>query len=126
MSAADPRLMGARMSAVFILTRDLEAMTAFYRDVLGLRLAYGEAGQFSFFETSPGGVQIALYPGRRAEAPAEPYWFTVLDVTDIERVAASLRASGVAVSAIEDVPFGRAAQFADPEGNRIEIHQPVA
>ncbi len=116
-----------RLSHVFLLARDLEALASFYRDTLGLAVVYEEPGACCFLDL--GGPRLALYPGRSGRAhPADPPadWFLVLDVEDVERTAADLRERGVEVEPVRAVPFGRAADLTDPEGNRIELHQPDA
>src|SRR3982751_1384802 len=100
-------LSGGRISYIFILVHDLPAMLAFYRDILGFRVHYAEADRFAFLSLG-GAPQIALYPGRTADAEARGNWFFVIDVDDIDAAAARLSGMGVAVSGITDVPNGRA------------------
>jgi predicted enzyme related to lactoylglutathione lyase len=119
-------LTDATLSYLFILVSDLAGMVRFYRDVLGLRLAYFAEGEFAFFQTGGQGPQLALYPGRLAEVTETPHWFIVLDVPALEPVIELLRSQGVSVGEIEAVPYGRAVQFSDPEGNRFELHEPAA
>lgn len=111
---------------LFILSLDLQRLLSFYRDVLGFTVLYQEEGQFAFLRLGDSGPDIALYPGRTTQQAEAPHWFIVINVDDIKTVAASLRAKGVAVSDIHDVPNGRAATFNDPDGNLIEIHQPTS
>ncbi|HVZ39251.1 MAG TPA: VOC family protein [Candidatus Kapabacteria bacterium] len=113
-----------RVSHVFITVCDFSAMVRFYRDVLGLRLLYSDEESHAFFSLSDNtDFQLALYSGRKSRGEDRSQWFMVVDVDDIEHVVAGLRAGQVDVGAIEDVPFGRAATFEDPEGNIIEVHQ---
>jgi len=44
-------------------------------------------------------------------------------VADIEEACDQLAARGVAVSAIEDLPWGRFVHFADPDGNKWAVQQ---
>lgn len=117
-------LTGGHIRYLFILTRDLARMQAFYADTLGFHVAYAEAGQFAFLSLPGGGADIALYPGRSTPDTADPHVFVVINVTDLDGAVAHLRAQGVAVEGITPVPYGRAATFKDPEGNLIELHQP--
>src|SRR2546428_645442 len=50
---------------VGVRTSDLAKLTAFYRDVVGLRLTVAYAGVVSIFEV--GDVDLFLEPGRRGE-----------------------------------------------------------
>ena len=119
-------LAGGSMSYLFIMVWDFATMAGFYRDVLGLEVVAFEEGRFAFFQTDLGGPQLALYPGRSRNAAAANHWFFAFNVPDIESTVATLLERGVRVGPIESVPFGRAAQFLDPEGNAIEMHQPDA
>ncbi|MCW5689123.1 MAG: VOC family protein [Pseudolabrys sp.] len=47
----------------------------------------------------------------------------VIETDDIASARERIHKGGIAISAIEPVPFGRAAMLRDPEGNMIEIHQ---
>jgi predicted enzyme related to lactoylglutathione lyase len=100
-------------------------MLSFYRDTLGFDVPYSADGEFAFLRMSRDREpEIALYPGRASNQGGDNHWFVVIDVDDIERAVAGLQERGVAVGAIEDVPYGRAATFRDPEGNIIEVHEP--
>ncbi|MQA97624.1 MAG: hypothetical protein GEV11_24485 [Streptosporangiales bacterium] len=122
MEAPRGRLVRGRISHLFLKVRDLDAMVAFYHDILGFRIDYHVAGEAAFLSLG-GGIRLAFYPGRTAEA-AERDWFLVIDVDDVERSAADLAAAHVEVTPVENVPYGRAATLRDPDGNVIEIHQP--
>ncbi len=123
-SAPGP-LAAGRISCIFIHVHDVQGMFTFYRDILGLRVCYAEDGLCAFLDLPNGeGPQIALYSGRERSSNAENHWFIIIDVPGIDAVAERLRRLGVAVGPIEPVPYGRAAQFKDPEGNVIEIHEP--
>ena len=101
-------------------------MASFYRDILGFDVVYMEEGNCSFLRPGNAGPMIALYPGRESPDDRRAHWFVVIDVENIEKSVEALRQRSVDVSPIEDVPNGRAARFLDPEGNRIEIHQPTS
>ena len=109
------------ISHLFLTVRDFDRMVSFYRDSLGLAPVAFEAGAFAFFALGEG-ARIALYPGRMDNESCG-FWFIVIDVADVERARSELMDRGVAVGAIEPVPYGRAAMLQDPEGNAIEIHQ---
>jgi predicted enzyme related to lactoylglutathione lyase len=117
-------LAGGHIRYLFILTRDLARMQAFYADTVGFKVAYAEAGQFAFLSLPAGGADVALYPGRSTPDTADPHVFVVINVTNPDAAVTHLRAQGVAVDGVNPVPYGRAATFKDPEGNLIELHQP--
>lgn len=119
------RIPGARISHIFIAVNDLPKMAAFYRGVLGFEVLYQDEGA-SVFLALPGQryPQIALTaaPSRRGDGH-DQHWFIVIETDDIVPVRERIHKDGMAISAIEPVPFGRAAMLLDPEGNMIEIHQ---
>ena len=115
------------ISYLFLTVRDLAVMRAFYEETLGYEITYAQDDVFAFLRLRGGpGPQIALYPGRETVTEEEPHWFVCVDVRDIEGAVARLGELGVDVTDILEVPFGRAATFQDPEGNVIQIHEPVA
>lgn len=109
---------------------DLARIVAFYRDALGLPVAF----EFRRDDGSLGGVYFRL--GRRTfleffedagaapTPPAAGYRHICLEVDDIQATVGAMRARGVAVS---DPTLGRdqswQAWTADPDGHRIELHQ---
>lgn len=124
-------LAGGRLSYLFLVVHDLDPMLAFYRDTLGLAVVFESPGACAFLRLG-GGAQLGLYA--REAVGAEPgegltRWDAALpgvtwDVPDLELACAALREHGVEVSDVVAVPAGRAAMFLDPEGNKLEIHQP--
>lgn len=125
-TSTDPSgpMVGGRLSAIFVYVGELAEMVRFYRDTVGFEVTY-EKTDLCTFLAFPGDsrVELALYAGRADTSTVEPHWFCVIDVPDIEAAAAGLRDRGVSIGPMENVPYGRAATFSDPEGNVIEIHE---
>ena len=106
----------------FLRAADPAALSAWYRDCLGLdaggELWQQEAGPtvFAPFESETD------YFGSRTQQ-------TMLNfrVRDLDAMVAQLRAAGADVAPeTEDMPgIGRFAWVRDPEGNRIELWQPA-
>lgn len=117
-------IQSGRISYIFLRVYDLECMVAFYRQTLGFRLLYEDTGVCGFLAlpdaTEP---QIALYSGKETPGPENDSWFFVIDVDDLDVVAARFSAHRIDTAGIFDVPYGRALQFRDPEGNLIQLHQ---
>jgi glyoxylase I family protein len=114
--------------ACFVVS-DLERSLAFYRDQLDLPEA------FSFINDAGHRHGVYLYLGERnfielfegtlgTPAEQQSYKHICLEVDDLEATVAAMRAQGVEVS---DPKLGRdqswQAWIADPDGNRIELHQ---
>jgi len=122
---SDGALAGGRLSYLFVSVRDHGRMLAFYRDVLGFAVEFEVPGEIAFLRLAgDGGPQIAMSSGETPEVDQARHWFLVVDVTGIDAVAEDLRSRGVEVGEIENVPYGRAVTFPDPEGNLLEIHEP--
>ena len=118
-------LAGGRLSYLFLSVRDYAGMLAFYRDVLGFAVEFEAPGEIAFLRLEGDtGPRIAISVGDTPEPSAARHWFLVIDVTGIDAVADSLRSQGLEIGDIEDVPYGRAVIFPDPEGNLLEIHEP--
>jgi predicted enzyme related to lactoylglutathione lyase len=114
----------ASVHAIVIYVRDLDGMTSFYRDVLGMAVEH-QTDHYAELRPAGGGAHVALHSGRAVGAMSEPHWFMELKVRNIDHAAAELRARGVEVGDVQERPFGRFAPFVDPEGNRLELEQPA-
>lgn len=80
------------LGQIAIPVRDVARATAFYRDVLGLRFLFAAEPSMAFFDC--GGVRLMLSVSETPELqpPGSVLYYRV---ADLERSAASLRASGV-------------------------------
>jgi len=47
-------------------------------------------------------------------------------VRNLERMLEQLRRGGIKIEKVEDYDYGRFAWITDPEGNRIELWEPIA
>ena len=125
---------------VRLLVTRFEETFAFYRDVLGLTLTWGEAdGHFASFE-APGGSGIGLFrrdlmaqavgtAGLPDAAPCQDRVALILRVEGLDAIARSLTDRGVAlVSPPRDMAdWGiRVVHVRDPDGTLIELFEPMA
>lgn len=100
---------------------DMDRAVAFYRDTLGVRSDFIEAGAFwTEFDCQP--VALALC------APGEGDWkgtpAAALAVMDVRAKVEELRAKGVPILAEpEETSVCYMAFVADPDGNRVCLHQ---
>ena len=105
--------------------RDFDAMVAWYRDVLGLTVAWLEPGEFCTLATSEGGAVLALatdHPGRIGDVPGRG-WTPNVAVDDFDATIERLRSLEVTFDAEEEgADEGyRLVRVRDPEGNPIGL-----
>ena len=110
----------------FFRSRDTSALAAWYAEHLGITevpTSYDgepwtqEAGITVF---APFAQDTTMF-GR-----AEQQWMINFRVRDLDAMVAQLRAADIAVEVDpETYPNGRFAQLADPEGNPIQLWQPM-
>ncbi len=117
------------LAHICFVVRDLDASIAFYCQKLGLKLAFdanNDAGQRIGVYIHVGGHNfIELFQGEVVAAAGKiSYQHFCLEVDDLAGTVAAMRTHGVEVS---DPKTGRdrslQAWLADPDGNRIELHQ---
>lgn len=124
-------------STRLLVTRFRECFR-FYRDVLGLEPRFGtESDTYADFAT--GSTGISLFDRREmaavlgtddlpARTAAQDSACLVFGVDGVDAVCARLRALGVTIDAppTDHPDWGiRTAHFRDPDGNLIEINQPL-
>lgn len=113
---------------VLLYVKDFERMRDFYRDQVGLPIAF-EAPGVAAFDTGPCSLELMARP--ELDNPRTGWERNVVlisfHVDDIEAAAAQLRDRGVEMASeiryvvgVEN-PQWRLAQFRDPEGNLFEI-----
>jgi extradiol dioxygenase family protein len=108
---------------------DLGAMTAFYRDVVGLEIFNDDFDEFVFFKVgdlAEGHPQILGLFDRHAEvsqsATTLDHFAFVIDLADYQTQRERLEGLGLTVFPREFPRFGwRSMFFNDPEGNTLEF-----
>lgn len=111
------------------MTRDYAGAKAFYADVFGY--AYTEIGNEDFHYSTialPGQQQMVGGIGELpAQVPAEvpPHWRAYFSVPDCDAtVALAVELGGRVVQQPQDMPFGRFADLADPQGATFSVVRP--
>jgi catechol 2,3-dioxygenase len=124
--------MKLRWSHVVLYVRDLDAMIAFYRDVLGFQVTdrgpldpRQPALEVAFLsQVGSDHHQLAFVPvrGGDASSPLDHMAFRVGSLADVKAMAAKLRSDG-RVSGLNPLNHGNAwsIYFKDPEGNGLEV-----
>ena len=121
------------IGGVFFKAKDPKALSAWYRDKLGVPLQSGaEFGLFLWREREDqarmGTTVWSLFPAdTKYFGPGPSSVMVNYRVRDLGRMLAQLRALGVKVEPkVTDDFNGKFAWAADPEGNRIELWEPKA
>ncbi len=117
-----------RLAQIGVSVKDLETMTAFYRDQIGLRFLFSAPPGMSFFDI--GGVRLMLSLPERGheDRHASILYF---DVADIAAAHAALAGRGVTFEGpphvVHRYPGGElwVAFFHDPEGNFLSLMSDV-
>jgi len=116
------------LAHICFTVRDLEKAEAFYEGTLGFKHAFDfrndKGEKFGVYLHVRGRTFIELFKGASGgPREGQSYQHCCLEVDDIRRTLADLRAKGVQVS---DPVLGSdqswQAWLADPDGNRIELH----
>jgi glyoxylase I family protein len=114
------------IGGLFFRARDPTALSEWYQKHLGVTPAPSDYTQPPW-QQDAGPTVFAPFPqssdyfGR-----AEQSWMINFRVNNLYRMAAQLRAAGIEVTIDpQQYPNGRFARLHDPEGNPIELWQPV-
>jgi catechol 2,3-dioxygenase-like lactoylglutathione lyase family enzyme len=115
------------IGGVFFKAKDPKALSAWYRDVLGLPLQpWGGAKLRYDAPDHPPALAWSLFPESTDYfAPSTGPFMINYAVDDLAAFLAKLQAKGVTVLKRDDTDaFGRFAWILDPEGNKIELWEP--
>lgn len=119
------------IGGIFFRARDPDALSAWYRDHLGVGAgcsadAAGAADEWTW--AAQGGPTVfAPFKADTDYFPADKQFMLNLRVADLDGVLDTLRAAGIAVETRaewDDPATGRFARIHDPEGNPIELWEP--
>lgn len=108
--------MQLRLSRVILFTSNMDPMTAFYRDVLGLRLKADEKGWKRF---EAGNCEIAPHGGGRKPGPRSPK--IQFDVKDVAATRAALIARGAKMGKVTSKDGLDLCGGKDPDGNPFSL-----
>jgi catechol 2,3-dioxygenase-like lactoylglutathione lyase family enzyme len=115
-----------KLELVAVPVSDVDRAKAFYTDQAGFNLDhdYQVTDELRFVQLTPPGsaCSIAIGTGIVDATPGSVKGLQLV-VSDIEEAHAELRDREVAVSDVEDFPWGRFVFFEDPDGNRWAVQQ---
>jgi catechol 2,3-dioxygenase-like lactoylglutathione lyase family enzyme len=104
---------------------DLEAARAFYTQQLGFEQIYADE-EDRWVRLQRNGVELAIAEGGFAGEAAGDDVVASVDVEDLKAEAERLRAAGVNVGVVVEIPGTiRLLDVFDPDGNRIQLSEEI-
>ena len=122
------------IGGVFIFANDAKELSNWYAHHFGLRIETYEDGkvygtEFKYRRLSDSSkVDSTVFSISQAKnpLPADGRGFEInYRVNDLTAFLEQLKADGVSIEKTEDFDYGRFAWVRDPEGNRIELYEPL-
>ena len=104
---------------------DVAALARFYADMLGIEFAepYAENGIALYCEARVGSGYFAVMTTEWMGVAPGSCASIAFEVADIEAAFSSLRDRGVVTEKIHVTPVCKLGSFADPEGNKVTLHE---
>ena len=118
--------MDYRLELVAIPVADVDRAKAFYTEQAGFNADHDHtiSETIRFVQLTPPGSACSIAIGKGVtEVPPGSVQGMQLVVDDIEAAHADLSGRGVAVSDVQDFPWGRFVFFTDPDGNGWAVQQ---
>lgn len=117
------------IGGVFFKTTDPKKLADWYRDTLNMPMDPQWHGASFMPSAMPKGGYTVFGPFKQATEyfnPSDnPYMFNLV-VDDLEQALAQVQeGGGEVVGDIMDEPYGRFGWFMDPDGNKVELWQPI-
>ena len=131
---AEKRIAVDGIGGIFLYANDARALSNWYAHHFGMRIETYEDGkvygtEFKYRRLSDSSkIDSTVFSISQAKTPlpAERHECVVnYRVRDLAAFLAQLKADGVEIEKTEDYDYGRFAWIKDPEGNRIELYQPL-
>ena len=119
------------IGGIFLRARDPKALSHWYANNLGVKLSDYGGATFLWTDEVPattGMTTWSLFPSdtNYFGSPTQQAMVNYR-VDDLDELLVQLKAAGVTIDPKrEDADYGRFAWITDPEGNRIELWQPLA
>jgi predicted enzyme related to lactoylglutathione lyase len=116
------------LGGVFVKYQDPENMKNWFEEVLGLQPNdYGVLFAFNHGQSDKGYLQLGTFPAETDYFGSEKQQVMLnFRVDDLESLKGTLESKGVTVcNEIETYEYGKFLHILDPEGNRVELWEPV-
>ena len=115
----------AGIGGFFFHAKNPDALARWYQEKLGVDPVPSAAGQKAWTQQA-GPTAFAPFPTDTHFGRKEQEWMINFRVDDLDAMVAQLRASGEKVTVDPTTyPNGRFARLRDPEGNPVELWQPM-
>jgi predicted enzyme related to lactoylglutathione lyase len=118
-----------KLELVQVPVSDVDRAKAFYVDQVGFNADHDHrvSDELRFVQLTPPGsaCSIAIGTGMTKMAPGSVEGLQIV-IDDADAAHAELKARGVEVSDVQDLPWGRFVFFSDPDGNGWALQQAVA
>jgi len=115
-----------KLELVAVPVSDVDRAKRFYTEQAGFNADhdYTVSDEIRFVQLTPPGSACSIAIGRGlVDSPPGSLKSLQLVVADIEAARAELAGRGVAVSEVQDFPWGRFLFFQDPDGNAWSVQQ---
>lgn len=131
---AEKRISVDGIGGVFLYANDARALANWYGHHFGLKLETYEDGkvygaEFKYRRLGDSSrVDSTVFSISNSKTPLPPERRECVinyRVRDLPAFLEQLRADGIDIEKTEDFDYGRFAWIKDPEGNRIELYQPL-
>jgi catechol 2,3-dioxygenase-like lactoylglutathione lyase family enzyme len=125
MTHLTPKTITYGRAAPGVVVRDIQAAHAFYSGVLGFTKVFENGDPVGFMVLEKDAAEIHLSQARDHRPTTVNAFHMYVD--DAAALYAVCRAAGVRIiKALQDKDYGqRAFVFADPDGNRIDVGEPI-
>ncbi|CAL8971754.1 hypothetical protein CELL_01118 [Cellulomonas sp. T2.31MG-18] len=118
--------MDYKIELIVLPVSDVDRAKEFYADKVGFVVDHDQrvSDQLRFVQLTPPGsaCSIAFGEGLVDTPPGSVHGLQIV-VADADAAHEELSARGVAVSAVEDLPWGRFVYFSDPDGNAWALQE---
>jgi predicted enzyme related to lactoylglutathione lyase len=115
-----------KIELVAIPVTDVDRAKSFYVEQAGFNADHDHtvSDEIRFVQLTPPGSACSITIGKGVtDAPPGSVQGMQMVVDDIEAAHAELAGRGVAVSDVQDFPWGRFVFFSDPDGNKWAVQQ---
>ena len=118
------------IGGVFIKAKDVKSLTAWYQKHLGIEFGDNNYVTFKWLNKDPEAPGNTVFSFFKEDtdyfSPAEKPFMINFRVSDLDALLEQLQKDGVEIAGEkQDYGYGKFGWIMDPEGNKIELWQPI-